>query len=63
MWLVQMRTNMEKAFGPMPAKPLWWPRRQPGLFKGQLRLPSPDELLAPLPPEELDAIEQGSAQF
>lgn len=39
------------------------PRRQPGLLKGQLRLPSPDELLAPLPPEELDAIEQGSSLF
>jgi hypothetical protein len=30
------------------------PKRQPGLLKGQLVLPSP---------EELDAIEQGSALF
>lgn len=39
------------------------PRRQPGLLRGQLLLPAPDELLAPLPFEELDAIEQGSALF
>ena len=39
------------------------PRRQPGLLRGRLRLPSPDELLVPLPLEELDAIEQGSALF
>jgi prevent-host-death family protein len=31
------------------------PRRQPGLLRGQLQLPSIDVLLAPLPPEELDA--------
>ena len=39
------------------------PRRQPGLLRGRLMLPSPDELLAPLPLEELDAIDQGSALF
>ena len=39
------------------------PRRQPGLLKGQLLLPAPGDLLAPLPFEELDAIEQGSALF
>ena len=39
------------------------PRRQPGLLKGRLRLPAPDELLAPLPLEDLDAIEQGFALF
>jgi prevent-host-death family protein len=39
------------------------PRRQSGLLKGRLMLPSPDELLAPLPLEELDAIEQGSGLF
>jgi prevent-host-death family protein len=39
------------------------PRRQPGLLKGRLMLPSLDELLAPLPLDELDAIEQGSALF
>ena len=33
------------------------PRRQPGLLRGQLQLPSIDVLLAPLPPEELDALE------
>jgi prevent-host-death family protein len=33
------------------------PRRQPGLLRGQLQLPSMDVLLAPLPPEELDAID------
>ena len=37
------------------------PRRQPGLLKGQLVLPAPEALLAPLPPEELDAIDQGSS--
>ena len=31
--------------------------RQPGLLRGQLQLPSIDVLLAPLPPEELDALE------
>ena len=39
------------------------PRRQPGLLRGRLMLPAPDELLAPLPLEELDAIEQGSSLF
>jgi len=39
------------------------PRRQPGLLRGRLMLPSPEELLAPLPLDELDAIEQGSALF
>ena len=38
-------------------------RRQPGLLRGRLMLPAPDELLAPLPLEELDAIEQGSSLF
>lgn len=33
------------------------PRRQPGLLRGQLQLPPIEELLAPLPPEELDALE------
>jgi antitoxin (DNA-binding transcriptional repressor) of toxin-antitoxin stability system len=33
------------------------PRRQPGLRRGQLKLPPMDVLLAPLPPEELDALE------
>jgi len=33
------------------------PWRQPGLLRGQLQLPSIDVLLAPLPPEELDALE------
>ena len=32
------------------------PRRQPGLLRGQLQLPPIDVLLAPLPPEELDAL-------
>jgi prevent-host-death family protein len=31
------------------------PRRQPGLLRGQVQLPCIDVLLAPLPPEELDA--------
>jgi prevent-host-death family protein len=39
------------------------PRRQPGLLKGQLVLPAPEALFAPLPLEELNAIEQGSALF
>jgi len=30
-------------------------RRQPGLLRGQVQLPCIDVLLAPLPPEELDA--------
>ena len=33
------------------------PRRQPGLLRGQLQLPPIEVLLAPLPPEELDALE------
>ncbi len=33
------------------------PRRQPGLLRGQLQLPPIDVLLAPLPPEELDALD------
>ena len=33
------------------------PRRQPGLLRGQLQQPPIDVLLAPLPPEELDALE------
>jgi len=33
-----------------------WPRRQPGLLRGQLQLPPIEVLLAPLPPEELDAL-------
>lgn len=33
------------------------PRRQPGLLKGRLRLPPPEDLLAPLPAEELEAME------
>ena len=32
------------------------PRRQPGLLRGELQLPAIDVLLAPLPPEELDAL-------
>jgi prevent-host-death family protein len=33
------------------------PRRQPGVLRGLLQLPSNEELLAPLPPEELDAVD------
>lgn len=33
------------------------PRRQPGLLRGQLQLPPTDVLLAPMPPEELDALD------
>jgi prevent-host-death family protein len=33
------------------------PRRQPGVLRGLLQLPSTEELLAPLPPEELDAFD------
>ena len=33
------------------------PRRQPGVLRGQVQLPSTEELLAPLPPEELDIFE------
>ena len=32
------------------------PRRQPGLLRGQLQLPPIAELLAPLPPEELEPL-------
>ncbi|MCX5967591.1 MAG: type II toxin-antitoxin system prevent-host-death family antitoxin [Cyanobacteria bacterium] len=39
------------------------PSRQSGLLKGKLMLPEPEDLMAPLPLEELDAIEQGSALF
>jgi prevent-host-death family protein len=33
------------------------PRRQPGLLRGQLQLPPIAELLAPLPPEELEPLD------
>ena len=33
------------------------PRRQPGVLRGRLQLPSTEELLAPLPPEELEALD------
>jgi len=33
------------------------PRRQPGLLRGQVQLPSIDVLLAPLPPEELEPLD------
>jgi prevent-host-death family protein len=33
------------------------PRRQPGVLRGKLQLPATEALLAPLPPEELDALE------
>jgi prevent-host-death family protein len=33
------------------------PRRQPGVLRGQLQLPPTEELLAPLPPEELEALD------
>jgi antitoxin (DNA-binding transcriptional repressor) of toxin-antitoxin stability system len=33
------------------------PRRRAGVLRGQLRLPATEELLAPLPPKELDALE------
>ncbi len=36
------------------------PRRQPGLLRGRLRLPSPEQLMEPLPEEELKAIEISS---
>ena len=36
------------------------PERQPGVLKGQLLLPAPDDLLAPLPIEELDAIDEAA---
>ena len=33
------------------------PRRQPGVLRGQLQLPATEALLAPLPPEELEALD------
>ncbi len=33
------------------------PRRRPGVLRGQLQLPATEALLAPLPPEELDALD------
>jgi hypothetical protein len=36
------------------------PKRQPGVLKGQLLLPASDDLLAPLPIEELDAIDEAA---
>jgi len=33
------------------------PRRRPGVLRGTLQLPDAEALLAPLPPEELDALE------
>ncbi len=36
------------------------PKRQPGVLQGQLLLPAPDDLLAPLPIEELDAIDEAA---
>jgi len=33
------------------------PRRQPGVLRGHLQLPATEELLAPLPSEELNALE------
>ena len=33
------------------------PRRQPGVLRGRLALPATDVLLAPLPPEALDALD------
>jgi prevent-host-death family protein len=33
------------------------PQRRPGTLAGRLTLPSPEELMAPLPPEELAAWE------
>jgi prevent-host-death family protein len=33
------------------------PRRQPGVLRGRLQLPPPEELMAPLPEEELEAID------
>jgi prevent-host-death family protein len=33
------------------------PRRRPGVLRGLLQLPATEELLAPLPPEELDAVD------
>ena len=36
------------------------PKRQPGVLKGQLLLPAPDDLLAPLPIEELAAIDEAA---
>jgi prevent-host-death family protein len=36
------------------------PRRQPGVLRGRLHLPGPEELMAPLPEEELQALETSS---
>jgi prevent-host-death family protein len=36
------------------------PRRQPGVLRGRLHLPAPEVLLAPLPEEELLALENSS---
>ena len=36
------------------------PKRQPGVLQGQLLLPAPDDLLALLPIEELDAIDEAA---
>jgi len=36
------------------------PERQPGVLKGQLLLPAPADLLAPLSIEELDAIDEAA---
>jgi len=37
-----------------------WARRQPGVLRGRLQLPPPEVLMAPLPEEELQAIEASS---
>jgi hypothetical protein len=36
------------------------PKRQPRVLKGQLLLPAPDDQLAPLPIEELAAIDEAA---
>ena len=36
------------------------PKRQPRVLKGQLPLPAPDDLLAPLPILELDVIDEAA---
>ena len=33
------------------------PRREPGVLRGQRQLPSTDELVSPLRPEELNAFD------
>ncbi|HHG2222844.1 MULTISPECIES: type II toxin-antitoxin system Phd/YefM family antitoxin [unclassified Synechococcus] len=35
-------------------------RRQPGVLRGRLQLPPPEVLMAPLPEDELQAIEASS---